>query len=135
METKQVIVMRTKFPDGKGDFIGLRKGKEIAQGAHASGLWLTKRMLDCHKLLDAPQFSPSELEWMEGSYAKIVLQVQSEDELIAIFVAATNAGLTVNMVTDLGKTEFNGVPTKTCLAIGPHEADKINPLTQHLKLY
>ena len=31
-EVKQVIVMRTKYPDGKGGFFQLRKGELIAQG-------------------------------------------------------------------------------------------------------
>jgi PTH2 family peptidyl-tRNA hydrolase len=72
---------------------------------------------------------------MNGDFAKVTLQVSGEDELNAIFMAALKANLTVNMITDLGKTEFAGVPTKTCLAIGPHETEKIDPITKHLKLY
>jgi PTH2 family peptidyl-tRNA hydrolase len=33
-----------------------------------------------------------------------------------------------------GKTEFNGVPTKTCLGIGPAKAEKIDKITGDLKL-
>ena len=36
MEPKQVIVMRRD--------LGMRRGKEIAQGAHASMIWLSRRI-------------------------------------------------------------------------------------------
>jgi PTH2 family peptidyl-tRNA hydrolase len=35
---------------------------------------------------------------------------------------------------DAGLTEFNGVPTKTCIAIGPNWSDEIDEITGHLKL-
>ena len=38
------------------------------------------------------------------------------------------------MIIDLGKTEFNGEPTKTCLAIGPNKTELIDSITGHLKL-
>ena len=49
METiKQVIVIRTKFPDGNGGLKTVRKGKLIAQGAHASMAWLTREIQRKH---------------------------------------------------------------------------------------
>lgn len=36
LDVKQVIVVRTKFPDGKGGTFGMRTGKLAAQVAHAS---------------------------------------------------------------------------------------------------
>ena len=124
MGTKQVIVIRKD--------LGMRRGKECAQAAHASSQWLINRVKSG---TEYHYFSDAEKEWMDGEYAKITLVVHSEDELIAIFMAAKDANLTVNMITDLGKTEFAGVPTKTCLAIGPDYAEKIDPITKHLKLY
>ena len=56
------------------------------------------------------------------------------EELDAVYDRAKEAGLTVHMVVDSGKTEFDGIPTKTCLAIGPHEASKIDKITGNLKL-
>jgi len=38
------------------------------------------------------------------------------------------------LITDSGKTEFHGQPTRTCLAIGPDVADKIDPITGQLEL-
>ena len=47
---------------------------------------------------------------------------------------ADNAGIECHLITDSGKTEFNGVPTNTCLAIGPDYVDEINKITGHLNL-
>jgi hypothetical protein len=33
-----------------------------------------------------------------------------------------------------GRTEFGGVPTKSCLAMGPDEYERIDAITGHLKL-
>jgi PTH2 family peptidyl-tRNA hydrolase len=52
-----------------------------------------------------------------------------------IAAAAEQAGLVCHVITDSGWTEFAGVPTKTCLAIGPDWCDMIDPVTSHLKLY
>jgi peptidyl-tRNA hydrolase len=76
-----------------------------------------------------------ELDWIRSSFKKVTLQVNSEEELLEIERKAKEAGLEVHVITDSGLTEFNGVPTKTCLAIGPDEEDKINAVTGHLKLY
>lgn len=42
--------------------------------------------------------------------------------------------LNVSLVTDSGRTEFGGVPTKTCLAIGPNKIEEIDKITGHLPL-
>jgi peptidyl-tRNA hydrolase, PTH2 family len=65
---------------------------------------------------------------------KICVRVDSESELLEIARKAEDAGLTVHVITDAGHTEFGGVPTKTCLAIGPDEDEKIDAITGHLKL-
>jgi PTH2 family peptidyl-tRNA hydrolase len=127
---KQVIVMRKDLK--------MRRGKEIAQGAHASMAFFT------NKIHNYPQYdnqifshklSIEEFEWIKGKFTKICLQVDSEEELQTIYDAAKAGGFTVHMITDSGLTEFNGVPTKTCLAIGPNIAEDIDKLTGHLKLY
>jgi PTH2 family peptidyl-tRNA hydrolase len=38
------------------------------------------------------------------------------------------------MIVDKGLTVFKGIPTKTCLAIGPHYPEKIDIITGHLPL-
>jgi PTH2 family peptidyl-tRNA hydrolase len=72
------------------------------------------------------------LEWMRSSFTKITLKVESEEELMEIYEKASRAGLVVHLVIDSGLTEFAG-PTTTCLAIGPHYSERIDPITGHLQ--
>lgn len=125
MKIKQVIVMRHDLK--------MRRGKQIAQGAHASMSFL------CHRLqgegtISLSDFSEVERTWLTGAFAKVCCRVNSEEELMSIHAKAHAAGLAVHLITDSGKTEFHGEPTRTCLAIGPDIADKIDPITGHLEL-
>lgn len=121
---KQVLVIRTD--------LNMRAGKMTAQGAHAS---LGAVLLIQNK---RKSFSKSTLEavdeWLGGEFTKICLRVSSEDELVEIYNQALNAGLPVKLVTDAGHTVFHGVPTKTCLAIGPAWSDDIDAITGKLSL-
>lgn len=128
MAAKQVIVMRTD--------LGMRKGKMIAQGAHASMAWLAKRVVEHRDNQHSSSVSlfRVEEEWIYGAFTKICVRVDSEEELIAIYDNALEAGLTSHLITDNGLTEFNGIPTKTCCAIGPNSAQDIDQITGHLKL-
>ena len=54
---------------------------------------------------------------------------------MAVYDQAREAGLLVHLITDRGLTEFGGVPTRTCLAIGPDYDDRIDPVTGDLELY
>ncbi len=47
---------------------------------------------------------------------------------------AIEFGLEVHLITDSGRTEFHGRPTRTCLAIGPDDASKIDQVTGNLEL-
>lgn len=69
-----------------------------------------------------------------GSFAKVCVRCNSEEELMAIHDKATEMGLEVQLTTDSGRTEFHGHPTRTCLAIGPDEASMIDQVTGHLEL-
>jgi PTH2 family peptidyl-tRNA hydrolase len=114
---KQVIVIRKD--------LRMRRGKEIAQGSHASMSFLLKGQSSEEDII----------EWLNGGQTKICLVVNSEDELLELDSKAREHGLLSNIITDAGRTEFNGVPTKTCLAIGPNKRDDIDDITGHLKLY
>ena len=122
---KQVIVMRHDLK--------MRRGKQIAQGAHASMGFLCRRLQN-QPSVSLTDFSDSERAWLAGSFAKICCRVNSEEELMSIHDQATSAGLQVHLITDSGKTEFHGQPTRTCLAIGPDDAAKIDAVTGHLEL-
>lgn len=128
MSVKQVIVIRKDLK--------MRRGKEIAQGSHASMAWLTGRIRDiidhdeAHKPLPIKEwFSKSELEWMLGAFAKVTLQVESEADLNEVYRQAKEAGREASLIIDSGRTEFNGVPTATAVAIGPDEVEKLDPIT------
>jgi PTH2 family peptidyl-tRNA hydrolase len=120
-EPKQVIVIRRD--------LGMRRGKEIAQGAHASMIWLAERIRQPRH-----RFSDAERAWLEGPFTKVCVRVDSEAELFEVVQAAQQAGVLVRLVIDAGRTEFRGMPTPTCCAVGPDFADRIDPITGHLKL-
>ncbi|MHC5539505.1 aminoacyl-tRNA hydrolase [Singulisphaera rosea] len=118
---KQVIVMRRD--------LGMRRGKEIAQGAHASMIWLAWR-------IRRPDYTFTEAEsrWLEGAFTKVCVRVDSEAELLAIVEKAQGSSVLVQLCVDAGKTEFHGVPTPTCCAVGPDYPERVDPITGHLKL-
>lgn len=145
-DTKQVIVMIHQFPDGKGGAFSPRKGKMIAQGAHASIAFLTRRIEELADGVRRPtekdgdldhreylNLTPAMIEWMRDSFAKVCVRVDSEQELMEIYQKAQDLGLEVHLVKDSGRTEFKE-PTITCLAIGPDYSEKIDEVTGHLKL-
>jgi len=66
--------------------------------------------------------------------AKICVRVESESVLTDIIEKCKTEGLRIYPITDAGHTEFHGVPTLTCCAIGPDYAEKIDKITGHLKL-
>ena len=128
--TKQVIVIRRD--------LRMRRGKEIAQGAHASMAWLRQRImpqLTSAGRADQAEFSAAERSWLEGSLRKVTVKVVSEQELLDVYRKALEAGLVVELITDRGLTEFGGIPTRTCLAVGPDYDDLIDPVTGGLELY
>lgn len=126
--TKQVIVMRCKYPDGKGGTTGLRKGKMIAQACHASMAFITRR-LDKNEPITQVQKN-----WLDNSFTKICVGVDTEQELLDVAEKAKKMNVECHVITDNGKTEFGGIPTKTCLALGPDLSEKIDEVTGDLKL-
>lgn len=122
---KQVIVMRHDLK--------MRRGKQIAQGAHASMSFLTRR-LKSRGSICLDDFSPNEKTWIMGSFAKVCVRCNGEEELMAIHDKAVEIGLEVHLITDSDRTEFHGQPTQTCLAIGPGDASTIDQVTGHFEL-
>lgn len=127
---KQVIVMRKD--------LNMRKGKIAAQAAHAS----MKVFLDVANTsytkrdgwtLTSYMTDPM-AEWIDSSFAKICLYVESEEHLLELLQEAKAANIPCSLITDSGRTEFHGVPTNTCIAIGPDYSNKIDKITGNLKL-
>jgi PTH2 family peptidyl-tRNA hydrolase len=122
---KQVIVMRHD--------LGMRRGKQIAQGAHASMSFLCQRLRE-HGEFRLSDLTAEQQSWLTGTFAKVCCRVDSESELMEIHHKAVAAGLEIHLITDSGRTEFHGQPTPTCLAIGPAPAPAIDAITGHLEL-
>ncbi|MCZ2222501.1 MAG: aminoacyl-tRNA hydrolase [Chitinophagales bacterium] len=125
-DVKQVLVIRKD--------LNMRKGKIAAQASHSSMQFITKRLKNSSKNKYECSLNEYEINWLNSGTTKIVVSVNSEKELFEIMEKAKSAGITVNLVTDAGRTEFNGVPTNTCIAIGPWDSSEIDKITKHLPL-
>ncbi len=112
---KQVLVIRKDLK--------VRRGKEIAQCAHAS-----------LKAVMENRFHPDVMRWSKGRFTKIAVSVDSEEELMNIYNQAKENGLVCSLILDAGFTEFDGVPTYTAVAVGPSTNEKVDAITGHLKL-
>ena len=122
---KQVIVMRKD--------LGMRKGKMIAQGAHASLKVLVDRgRANDHEFTIA--LTEPMAAWLGGRFTKVCVGVDSEAALDDVVARARAANVPVALIVDAGKTEFHGVPTKTCCAIGPAWAEDVDAITGELPL-
>jgi PTH2 family peptidyl-tRNA hydrolase len=135
-EVKQVILWRNDLK--------VRKGKIAAQCAHASLKVFLDRMYGESKFIRIFPSKKSKTlyfekddpvdRWINGSFTKIVLKVDSEEQLLELHNQAKEAGLLTSLIQDSGKTEFNGIPTYTCCAIGPNLSEDIDKITGRLEL-
>ena len=121
---KQLILIRRD--------LNMRRGKEISQGAHAAMAFLTRGVDPTGQFR---KLTETQLEWVRNSFTKIVLQVDSEDELLRAFEKAKSNNILAHLIVDNGTTEFKGVATPTAVAIGPEKSEILNPLFNNLKLY
>lgn len=126
MKVKQVLIIRKDLK--------MRRGKECSQIAHASLSFLREKILPSLENIKII-LSEAEKQWFKGNFAKITVQVSSEEELLLIHKQASEIGLTSYLVQDDGLTEFGGIPTYTACAIGPDYEDLIDPITKNLRLY
>ncbi|HEY4366630.1 MAG TPA: aminoacyl-tRNA hydrolase [Steroidobacteraceae bacterium] len=125
MEHKQTIALRKD--------LNMRKGKMIAQGAHASMrpiLQLGRQDGDNFVIPLDERLAP----WLLGRFKKICVGVNSEAELLALHEKAKSLGLISALIQDAGLTEFGGVPTYTAVAVGPDREDRVDEVTGSLPL-
>ena len=140
MSVKQVIVIRTRYPDGKGGFFKPRTGKLIAQGAHASMKVFFDMLGEvgdgCYDLgpREGWDWWGAVKPWVTGIFKKVVVGCMSEADLLDLYQAAQVAGLPCALIEDAGLTEFHGVLTPTCIAIGPAKSEDIDAITGGLPL-
>ena len=150
MNTKQVIVFRKDLLKGPN---AIRKGKFGAQVAHAS----LGALLKCFNIYKqesmrrglAGNIESGQIEykydvsftensvlddWLNGKFTKVVVSVDSDEELVALNKALDETYIPHALITDSGLTEFHGVPTNTCLGIGPYISEEIDKFTGNLSL-
>lgn len=113
---KQVVAVRRDLKMGKG--------KTCAQVAHAS-----------LESAEAAREEHGELyrEWKEEGGKKVVVVVESEEELGSLFEKARSLRLPCYLVRDSGLTQLEP-GTVTALGMGPAQEEKLDRLTSHLKL-
>ena len=123
----------------------MRMGKVAVQVAHASMKvildWMENKdlimgngkVVGFEKKLIFLKGSPLE-QWLNGVFKKVCVYVNSEDELIKIYGSAIEKGIMCSLIEDVGLTEFHGIKTKTCVAIGPDYSDRIDEITGNLPL-
>ena len=142
-EPKQVIIIRTDTTPK------MRKGKMIAQGAHAS-MKVIFDMMGNHVRV-AAKLHPDDHErivnyreleyrpdgaldkWVNGVFKKVVVGA-TKDELVKCYQEARRQGILCALIEDKGLTEFGGDVTITACAIGPAYPEDIDPITGHLNL-
>lgn len=111
---KQAIILRRDLK--------LSAGKAAAQASHAS--------VEAYKKAD----EESRNEWESIGQKKVVLRVESEKELLDIFMQAKRGKLPCALIKDAGHTQI-APGTITAVSIGPAEDMIIDKLTGSLKLY
>jgi PTH2 family peptidyl-tRNA hydrolase len=132
-DVKQVIVLR-KFPN-------MRKGKYISQACHSvMGIFFRHLQVPPIRhpeeniywtLPGLPFFE----DYINGSFKKIVVYVETEEELLNIHQKAKDANIHCSLIQDSGLTEFKGIPTYTAVGLGPWDSEELNKITGHLPLF
>lgn len=125
---KQVIVVR--------DNIGMSCGKIASQVAHASMSVVLQTAGVKHAKSTAVviETTPPMMEWLRGRFTKIVVSGKDKQWDDLLQKLSNQTLIPFSIITDEGLTVFNGVPTQTCVAVGPGHMDDINKLTGHFKL-
>lgn len=137
---KMVIVMRKDLK--------VPKGKYCSQASHAAVGAVIQAMFGRRlkeedfivgqfgvEINEIPTVDGATRKWLAGEFTKITVAVDNLEALEEIEKQALDADLNVCKITDNGHTCFDGVPTVTCLAIGPCYSSEVDPITKDLKLF
>ncbi len=129
---KQVIIIRKD--------LNMRKGKMIAQGAHASMKVIFDMMRKEYgnfgitgKILPIKEGSALD-KWINGLFTKIVVGAESLDEMMSAYNEAKDKKIPCALIEDAGLTEFGGQKTITACAIGPDYPENIDKITSKFTL-
>lgn len=136
METKQVIVVRRDLK--------MPKGKIASQVAHASMAAVlpfgsVQRDPLGRPFIHIDPIPEATAVWLEGAFTKVVVGVDSEQELLDIYqrlVLSQQTGepIPFALIKDNGRTVFGGVPTHTALSVGPAFPNLVDEFTGNLNL-
>lgn len=139
-KAKMVIVMRKDLKCPKGKYCS--QASHAAVGAVIQAIFgerLTEdsfyERLHNFGINGIPAVDKATKDWLSGEFTKITVAVDSLEALEEIEKKALDMGLNVCKITDNGHTCFDGVPTVTCLAIGPCYSSQVDPITKDLKLF
>ena len=114
-----------KLVIGARQDLQMGKGKIAAQCCHAA--------VACFE--DAQESNENILEeWMDQGQRKIVVKVESEEQLEQLYEHAKTVGLITCVIEDAGKTQI-AAGSKTVVGVGPGPASEIDKVMGHLKLY
>lgn len=134
-EVKVVVVVRTKYPDGKGGTLKPRAGKIVGQAIHAFKAIFTSKMNEYY-CISGDVVNDFERAWIDDGLSRVIVcKVDTLDELLSVQSKALEAGVYCNMQTDAGLTEFRGEKMVTCLALGPALSSDLDRITGHLQLF
>lgn len=129
-KVKQLIIVRKD--------LDMPVGKLSAQVSHASLLSFLnacnkqKNKNSIHYVINDNDFN---YEWINGSYPKVVLAVKNENQILKYKQKAEENGIPCALITDEGRTCFDGQPTITCLGVGPFDKDILDKIFKRLRLY
>ena len=115
-EYKQVILVRTDLKMGTG--------KKCAQSCHAS-----VSASDLVRIQNKPAWK----NWKNSGQKKVVLKIQSMDQLKELVIKLESCKISYFIVNDAGLTQL--IPgTTTAIGIGPVLSTEIDKITGDLKL-
>ncbi|KAL7031366.1 hypothetical protein ACKWTF_006976 [Chironomus riparius] len=113
---KMVIVIRADLK--------LTKGKIASQAAHAAVSCFQKSIVNNESVAN---------KWLNIGQPKIVLKVNTEEELELLKQKATDLNIITSLISDAGRTQVS-FGTVTCLGLGPDYDEKIDAIVKDLKL-
>lgn len=133
--------MRKSFIiDGKK--ITPRKGKYCSQSSHSSMKAILDLMYPIESYDNDEELKVLSLkkgsalhDWITNLFTKVCCVVETEEEVVALYEKAKEKGLPCSLIKDAGLTEFGGVPTITCCAIGPAWDNEVDEITGNLELF
>lgn len=131
---KQVIVVRKD--------LDMNNGRMAAQVAHAAMKVFLDRTAAIRPLnlkndewwISIKNVTGPMAEWCKNNATKVVVGVNSEDDIYKLKEEADNANIPNAIMVDNGFPECHHGKAATCIAIGPDTSEKIDAITGNLEL-